>query len=163
MIREVKESDAAPIAAIYNYYIQNSVVSFEEEQLSADDVIRRMQEVKDLGFPWIVAEDQGEIVGYAYATKWRDRSAYRFSAEVTVYVSNESTSRGWGTRLYESLFSKLETMKIHVVIGGIALPNDASVALHEKFGMTKAAHYKEVGRKFGQWLDVGYWQKILDT
>jgi len=163
MIREMTESDAASIAEIYNYYIRNSVVSFEEEQISADDIIRRMQKVRSLGFPWIVAEHQGEIVGYAYATKWNERSAYRFSAEVTVYVSEDWTSRGWGTRLYESLFSKLEKMKIHVVIGGIALPNDASVALHEKFGMTKAAHYKEAGRKFGQWLDVGYWQKILDT
>lgn len=163
MIREMTESDAASIAEIYNYYIRNSVVSFEEEQISADDIIRRMQKVRSLGFPWIVAEHQGEIVGYAYATRWNERSAYRFSAEVTVYVSEDWTSRGWGTRLYESLFSKLEKMKIHVVIGGIALPNDASVALHEKFGMTKAAHYKEAGRKFGQWLDVGYWQKILDT
>ncbi len=163
MIRESTETDAAPIAAIYNYYIRNSVVSFEEEEISVDDVVRRMQKVKSLGFPWVVAENQGEIVGYAYATRWNERSAYRFSAEVTVYVSEDWTSRGWGTRLYESLFSKLEKMKIHVVIGGIALPNDASVALHEKFGMTKAAHYKEAGRKFGQWLDVGYWQKILDT
>jgi len=163
MIRDVTEGDAAPIVAIYNHYIRNSTATFEEEEISRDDLVRRMQQVKAMGFPWIVAEDQGKIVGYAYATQWRDRSAYRFAAEVTVYVANESTSGGWGTQLYESLFSKLEKMKIHVVIGGITLPNDASVALHEKFGMTKAAHFEEVGKKFGKWLDVGYWQKMLDA
>lgn len=161
MIREATEDDAAPIAAIYNFYIRNSAATFEEEEITESDIVRRMQKVRDLGYPWIVAEDRGRIVGYAYAAKWNERSAYRFSTEVTVYVSNDSTSRGWGTRLYESLFSKLKEMKVHVVIGGITLPNDASVALHEKLGMTQSAHYKEVGKKFGEWLDVGYWQKIL--
>lgn len=163
MIREATDSDAASIAAIYNFYIRNSVATFEEKVISAGDIVRRMEKVRNLGFPWVVAEDRGGIVGYAYATSWNERSAYRFSAEVTVYVSNDSVSRGWGTKLYESLFARLTEMKMHVLIGGITLPNDASVALHEKFGMNKAAHYDEVGRKFDKWLDVGYWQKILDT
>ena len=161
MIREARDSDADSIAEIYNYYIRETVITFEEEEISGNEINSRMQEVRNSGFPWIVAEEEGKIIGYAYATKWNVRSAYRFSAQVAVYISNACTARGWGTELYDELFSRLKAINMHVVIGGITLPNDASVALHEKFGMTKVAHFKEVGKKFGCWLDVGYWQTIL--
>lgn len=161
MIRDAKVGDADTIAEIYNYYIRNTVVTFEEQELSASDMAWRMEKVSSTGFPWLIAEKDANILGYAYATKWHERSAYRYTAEVTVYISHKTTSQGWGTMLYNELFDRLELLQMHSVIGGITLPNEASVALHEKFGLLKSAHYKEVGQKFGQWLDVGYWQKIL--
>ncbi len=163
MIRPVKVCDAESIAAIYNYYVTNTAITFEENPLSADDVNRRVEEITSVGFPWLVAEKRGAVVGYAYASQWAGRCAYRFSAEATVYLSASAQSEGWGTKLYEALFSKLKENAIHVVIAGIALPNPASIALHEKFGMEKVAHFNEVGFKFGQWVDVGYWQMKLNA
>lgn len=163
MIREVNSSDAENIASIYNHYISNTVITFEEATISANQMNDRVQEIVSTGLPWLVAEENGEIVGYAYASMWNGRCAYRFSVEITVYLSPYSVSKGWGTKLYEVLFSKLKEISIHVVIGGIALPNPVSVALHERFGMKKVAHFKEVGFKFGEWVDVGYWQVELSA
>lgn len=163
MIRQAQSCDAGDIANIYNHYISNTVITFEEDIVSADEMNSRIQEIMSVGLPWLVAEKNGEIAGYAYASKWSGRCSYRFSVEVTVYISPSARSEGWGTRLYEALFSRLRENSIHVVIGGIALPNPASIALHEKFGMEKVAHFKEVGFKFGQWVDVGYWQMQLNA
>jgi len=96
-----------------------------------------------------------------YASKWHGRSAYRFSTEITVYLAPAHVGRGIGSQLYARLFPILRDRGIHAVIGGIALPNEASVALHEKFGLEKVAHFKEVGYKFDRWIDVGSWQGIL--
>lgn len=96
------------------------------------------------------------MIGYAYASKWKGRCAYRYSVEVSVYLHAEQSGQGMGTALYSALFKQLSELGYHVAIGGIALPNAASVALHEKFGMKKVAHFKEIGFKFGQWVDVGY-------
>jgi L-amino acid N-acyltransferase YncA len=161
MIRATTESDAQTIADIYNYYIANTVITFEERAISKNDILERMEKVIGSSLPWLVAEDDGVVIGYAYAGKWNMRSAYRHTVETTVYLSSSSISKGCGTRLYQALFDILRHNSIHIVIGGITLPNPASVALHEKFGMTKVAHFKEVGYKFGQWLDVGYWQTEL--
>jgi L-amino acid N-acyltransferase YncA len=161
MIRAATESDAQAIADIYNYYIANTVVAFEEQAISKNDILERMEKITGAGLPWLVAEDGGVVIGYAYAGKWNVRSAYRHTVESTVYLSNSSVAKGWGTRLYQALFDTLRHKSIHVVIGGITLPNPASVALHEKFGMKQVAHFPEVGFKFGKWLDVGYWQTEL--
>ena len=163
MIRNAELDDAKFIAEIYNYYIQNTIVTFEEELVTASSVSERIGELKALNLPWLVAEDKGEVVGYAYASKWGGRCAYRHSVEATVYLNHNLQSKGWGTKLYSALFETLKERSVHVVIGGISLPNDASVALHEKFGMEKVAHFKEVGFKFGEWVDVGYWQFMLDS
>jgi len=163
MIREATKDDADAIAKIYNYYIQNTVITFEEDNLSGDELSERIEKVQASGFSWLVAEEQGRVIGYAYSSKWNDRAAYKRTAEVTVYLSNDIVSKDWGTKLYHALFSKLREKSIHVVIGGITLPNPASIAIHEKFGMEKVAHFKEVGCKFGEWLDVGYWQVQLNA
>lgn len=160
-IRAAEPADAAGIAAIYNHFIEHTVVTFEEEPVSAEEIGRRMEDVRSASLPWLVAEQAGRIVGYAYATKWRARSAYRFSTEVTVYLDPAASGRGIGSAVYDALFSLLRARGLHVVIGGIALPNDASVALHEKFGMKKVAHFAEVGFKFGKWVDVGFWEGTL--
>jgi phosphinothricin acetyltransferase len=162
VIRAVTDSDAQAICDIYNYYISDTVVTFEEEVVCAQEMCERMAKVKSEGHPWLIAEDaQGNILGYAYATNWRQRFSYRFSVEVTVYLSLKYAGNGLGTKLYQKLFSQLKANGIHSVIGGITLPNEASVAIHEKFSMKKVAHFPEVGFKFEQWLDVGYWQGTL--
>ncbi len=163
MIRTAKIEDAEALAGIYNHYVSNTVVSFEETALSGEEMARRVSKASEHGLPWLVAESDAEVIAYAHATHWHERGAYRHSVEVSAYVSRTMCSRGWGTRLYEGMFGELNSMSIHAVIAGIALPNTGSVALHEKFGMKKVAHFAEVGFKFGQWIDVGYWQVNLNA
>jgi len=162
MIRSVAKEDAASIADIYNYYVTDTVITFETQAITAEDMLQRITKIQSDNLPWLVAEDNnGKVIGYAYASKWRERFAYRFSVEVTVYLAPNSSGKGIGTKLYQALFAQLEQRSIHSVIGGITLPNQGSIALHEKFGLEKVAHFKEVGYKFDQWLDVGYWQGML--
>ncbi|HCS55647.1 arsinothricin resistance N-acetyltransferase ArsN1 family B [Rubinisphaera sp.] len=160
-VRLATSADAAAIVEIYNYYITDTIITFEEEIISAAEMARRMNDIAALNLPWLVAEVEGQVAGYAYAGSFRTRSAFRFTAEVTVYLDLKYAGQGLGTKLYADLFAKLKESGIHVVIGGISLPNESSVALHEKFGMEKVAHFKEVGYKFNQWIDVGFWQRML--
>jgi L-amino acid N-acyltransferase YncA len=165
MIRDAVSSDAAELAEIYNHYVVNTVVTFEEEPVSADTMAARLADVQALGLPWLVFEgnDQGvrRLLAYAYAARWKPRSSYRFSVEITVYAAPDTARRGLGSALYTELFQRLRTLGVHAAVGGIALPNEASVALHEKFGMTQIAQFREIGFKAGRWIDVGYWQLIL--
>jgi L-amino acid N-acyltransferase YncA len=163
MIRPAALADAASIARIYNFYVRETIVTFEEEAVSEAEMTSRIREVQEASLPWLIAEKAGEVVGYACATKWKGRRGYRFSAEVTVYLDPKRGGRGIGSALYEHLLSALQALRIHAAMGGIALPNAASVALHEKFGFEKVAHFREVGRKFDAWIDVGYWEKILQA
>jgi len=160
-IRAATAADADPVARIYNPYIAGTIITFEELPVTAQEMADRIGQVAAEGLPWLVAEQHCAVVGYAYASKWKGRCAYRYSAETTVYVAQQSTRRGTGTQLYASLLALLKEKGLHVAIGGIALPNDASVALHEKFGFRKVAQFYEVGHKFGRWIDVGYWQTTL--
>lgn len=160
-LRDTTPSDADAIALIYNHFITNTAISFEEEPVSATTVRQRIGEVQDAGLPWLVAILDGRVAGYAYATKWRVRAAYRFSVESSVYLSGDCAGKGVGTALYTQLIERLRQAGAHLAIGGIALPNAASVALHEKMGFEKVAHFSEVGRKFDRWIDVGYWQLTL--
>lgn len=160
MIRHVQRKDAEVICSIYNHYIRNSVITFEEGPVS----INEMQERIDLAtdeLPWLVFEEKGRIQGYAYASKWKGRCAYRFSVESTVYLSIESKGKGIGYQLYKALIDRLANLSYHSIIGGIALPNPASVALHEKLGFEKVAHFREVGWKMDRWVDVGYWELLI--
>jgi phosphinothricin acetyltransferase len=111
--------------------------------------------------PWLVWEQDESLQGFCYASKWKGRCAYRHSVESTVYVRADSIGRRIGSRLYRALLDELRRRKFHTVIGGIALPNDASVALHEKLEFEKVAQFREVGNKFDRWTDVGYWQLLL--
>src|SRR5262249_46335457 len=111
--------------------------------------------------PWLVACVDGRVVGYAYAAPWKTRSAYRYSVESTIYIEPGQSRRGYGRPLYESLIADLRGRGFHSVIGGISLPNEASVALHERVGFRAAGVLREVGRKFDRWIDVGYWVLVL--
>lgn len=161
MIRQATTADAAAIVAIYNHYVVNTSVTFEEQAVSVEHMAERIKQVQNDDLPWLVLEQNGEVLGYAYATKWRVRSAYRFSVESTVYVKANMTSQGIGSQLYQQLLAELKALGLHLVIGGITLPNEKSVALHEKLGFEKCGHFQQVGFKFEQWRDVGYWQKLL--
>jgi len=141
--------------------ITDTTITFEEEPVSVSELKRRIEKVQTLGLPWICGEVDGNLAGYAYATRWRERSAYRYTAESVIYLRKELAGQGYGSQLYTALIENLKSAGIHVVIGVIALPNPASVALHEKLGFTKVAHFAEVGFKFGNWLDVDYWQRML--
>jgi L-amino acid N-acyltransferase YncA len=160
MIRACRPADASQICAIYNPYIRETVITFEEEPVAEPEMTNRIAAVTAV-LPWLVWEQEGSVEGYAYATPWKSRSAYRFAAESTVYVSPSSLRRGIGTHLYEALIVELRARGMHCAIGGIALPNPASVALHERLGFTKVAQFLEVGWKFGRRVDVGYWELVL--
>jgi len=161
MIRPVTHADAAQICAIYNHYIETSIISFELTPLSVEQMMQRIEQIAAMGLPWLVAVDGEQLRGYAYATTWKARIAYRYSVEITVYLAQQGTAKGIGTALYQALFEMLEKTEVHAVVACIALPNPHSVALHEKFGMRKVGHFEEVGQKFNRWLDVGYWQVNL--
>ena len=158
VIREARKEDFNAIAEIYNYYIRETVISFEESEIDSEEISGRIGKVVSSGLWWLVYEEDGCILGYAYASKWNERAAYKNTVDVSVYLNHQITGRGYGSKLYDELFDRLKHKSIHIVIGGIALPNPKSVSLHEKFGMKQVAHFKQVGYKFGRWIDVGYWQ-----
>ena len=160
MIRACTAADAAAICVIYNHYVLDTVITFEEAPVSTADMAQRIADVT-AHFPWLVAEEGNAIAGYAYATPWKARSAYRLSVESTVYVAPGQMGRGVGTALYRELLDALRKLGVHCAVGGIALPNAASIALHEKLGFKKIGQFVEIGRKFDRWVDVGYWELIL--
>ncbi|MFL6708574.1 MAG: arsinothricin resistance N-acetyltransferase ArsN1 family B [Massilia sp.] len=160
-LRDASAADAPALASIYNHYVLTTAISFEEDPVAAAAMAGRITELQADGLPWLVAERGGIIIGYAYASKWRVRPAYRFAVETSVYVAAAAVGGGAGKALYRALLARLRERGFHLAIAGIALPNDASIALHERFNFEKTAHFKEVGFKFGQWRDVGYWQLLL--
>jgi phosphinothricin acetyltransferase len=160
-IRPVVPGDAEGLCAIYNHYVRHTVVTFEEEPIDPEEMARRVDAVRAAGLPWQVLETSGGVTGYAYADRWKRRSAYRHSVETTIYLAPGAVGHGLGSRLYTEFLSALRKLPIHAAMGGIALPNPRSVALHERCGFRKVAHFDQVGRKFGRWIDVGYWQRLL--
>ena len=160
MIRPVVPADAAQIGEIYNYHVRETVVTFEEQPVNIDEMARRIAEAT-AAYPWLVSEQDGVIEGYACASAWKRRSAYRFAVESTVYVAPGCTGRGLGTRLYQALITELRGRGMHCAIGGIALPNPASIALHEKLGFVPIGQFRQVGWKLERWVDVGYWELLL--
>jgi len=160
LIRPATSADAAPIAEIYAPIVRETAISFEEEPPDAAEMARRIDEVTAT-HPWLVADDGRDIAGYAYATALRSRAAYRRSTECTVYVHPEYRGRGIGARLYQSLFERLVADGFHAVFAGIALPNEASIALHRACRFEPVGIYREVGFKFGRWIDTSWWQRRL--
>jgi L-amino acid N-acyltransferase YncA len=161
IIRDFGDADVDSIARIYNHYIKNTTITFEEVEINPTEMLVRIKNIKTL-FPFLVCEDAGTIVGYAYASKWKDRSAYRYTAEVTIYLDPNHLGKKIGQQLYAELLTQLNLKNFHMLLACIAVPNDASVGLHEKFGFIQTAYFKEMGFKFNRWLDVGYWSKVLN-
>lgn len=159
-IRTAAPDDAARIAEIYNWYVENTWISFEEAPVSELEIRDRMQRTGSAR-PWFVLQQEGRVMGFAYGGEFRSRTAYRFSVETTIYIDRQLLGQGAGTRLYNRLIDSLRDADVHVLLAAIALPNPASVALHEKLGYRKIGQLLQVGRKFDQWIDVGYWQLLL--
>ena len=159
-IRMAATADAAAICSIYNHYVTDTIVTFEEQPVAAPEMQSRMAAVLE-GLPWLVLEHESGMAGYACAAPGKTRIGYRFTVEASVYLAPVHIGRGFGSALYETLIENLRARNIHCAIGGVALPNPASIALHEKLGFTKVAHFRENGCKFGRWIDVAYWQLLL--
>lgn len=117
---------------------------------------------KSPNYPWFVAEVEGEVVGYAYASRWKERSAYRYTVETSVYINHQHTGKGYAVYLYKRLIAHLKARGMKVLLAGISLPNDDSVKFHERFGFEKVGQLRDVGFKFGKFIDVGYWELRLD-
>lgn len=156
VIRAARELDCDAVAAIYAPYVRETSISFELLPPSGADMRMRMREYSQFA-PWLVAEDSGGIIGYAYGGPYRSRPAYGWTVETSVYVRQGCWGRGVGSALYKSLLACLTLQGFVTAIGGITLPNAESVKLHERFGFHKVAHLPAVGYKFGQWHDVGFW------
>ena len=159
-IRPVTVGDAPVLREIYAPYVETTVVSFEEAVPSVAEMSDRIVRTSAV-YPWLVAEDKGWVVGYAYASQHRSREAYRWSVDVGIYVRMGLARRGIGRALYTPLIARLQDLRYANAFAGIALPNDASVALHEAFGFTPIGVYRGVGYKHGAWRDVGWWQLTL--
>lgn len=162
IIRPARAADAGAICAIYNHYVATTTISFKEAPVTEAEMAQRIAAVAEADLPWLVMLEGDTLIGYAYATKWRVRAAYRYSVESSIYIAPESAGQGAGRLLYEALLAALRERGLHLVIGGIAQPNEASVHLHERLGFQKVAHFSEVDLKFGRWIDVAYWQLKLN-
>jgi phosphinothricin acetyltransferase len=145
--------DAARVAQIYRPYVEQTIISFEEVAPTADQMADRMR-LTLAWTPWLVAEEDGRVAGYAYATRHRERAGYRWSVDISVYVEQQAIGRGLGSALYRELLDLLRRQRFINVYAGITLPNDASVGLHRAIGMEQIGTYERVGYKFGQWLGV---------
>jgi len=161
LIRPAAAADAAAIAAIYRPYVEDSRISFEELAPDAAEIARRMAGDKPGLYPWLVAEEDGGLLGYAASSPFRSRPAYRWIVETGIYLDPAAQGRGVGRALLSRLVALLERQGFAAAIGAIALPNNASVALHEKLGFFHTGTYRQVGFKMGEWIDVGLWQKEL--
>ena len=161
MIRKATVGDARAICGIYNYYVLNTIITFEEVPVSDKEMGQRIVTVSEK-YPWLVFVEKNEVAAYAYATQWKPRSAYKNTVESAIYVKQGFERKGIGSKLYQELINILKEKGFHSILGGIALPNEKSIALHEKLGFVKVGQLKEVGFKFGKWIDVGYWEKLLN-
>ena len=162
MIRNVQVKDAESIARIYNHYVLNSSITFETSPVSRNDIEQRIQDTTAAAYPYFVYERDGQVLACCYLNPWKGRCAYKTTAEVSVYVDKDHAGEGIGSLLMKELLSIVDRSRFHTLVAGIALPNPASVALHEKFGFKKISHFSEIGFKFGDWRDVGHWQIIFE-
>jgi phosphinothricin acetyltransferase len=143
-------------------YVEKSPATFEEVPITVSDMEKRIRKLKK-DFPYLVYEENEEIVGYAYVHPYHPRSAYKFTLEDSIYLRNGFQGRGIGKALLGELLGKLKNNTIHAIIASITVPNEKSTALHEFFGFKKVGILKEVGKKFNKWHDVGYWEFLYDV
>ena len=157
MIRKAELKDAPRVTEIYNHYVATTCYTFDVEPRP----VSKFEEMISSGHPWLVFENEGVVAGFAYSNKWKEKYAYRFTHESTIYLEESCPGRGIGSQLYKKLFEVAKEQGLRSLVACIVLPHDQSVHFHEKLGFVKTAHFKEVGYKFDKWLDVGYWQLQL--
>ncbi len=161
-IRLVHHSDSEAIANIYNHYVEHTIVSFEQVPITSIEMLKRIQKVLEFG-RWIVVESEGKLIGYAYSDLWNNRCSYEKTHVVSIYLNHTITVQGIGKMLYQDLINDPKKNCYHTLIGGVSLPNAASVGLHEHFGFNQVDHYQQVVFKFDKWINLGYWQLFLDS
>ena len=159
-VRHIVMEDAPAVQAIYAPYVADTTISFEEVPPDIMEVERRIAAIVP-HYPYLVAEIDGRVVGYAYASEHRTRAAYRTSVDVTVYVAPGAQRSGVARCLYSHLLPAVASLGYHAAFAGIALPNEASIGLHKAMGFELVGIYREVGRKFDAWHDVSWWQRLL--
>jgi phosphinothricin acetyltransferase len=159
-IRKVEVTDAPRLRDIYNHYIASTVMTFETETLSEEQVVERIKKYTPL-YPWYVAEVDGSVIGYAYASEFIERSAYKYTSEITIFIDKDYTRGGCGKLLFSKLIEDMKELKYAALMSIIAAPNSPSVRLHKTFGFEKVGHLKKAGYKLGRWVDVEYWELLL--
>ena len=163
IVRTVTLADAPAVAALYGHHVLHGAGTFEETPPSADDMAGRIKTVLDRGFPWIVAEDEGRLVAYAYAAPYRERSAYRYTAEDSVYVAHDAQGRGYGRATLTAVIAACEAMGLRQLVAVIGdSRNEGSIALHRALGFAPCGALPSVGFKAGRWLDVMLMQLPLN-
>ena len=165
IIRPVAEADATQITEIYNYYINETTISFETEPLKVDEMRNRIDDIA-MRFPYFVATTQGDnrVVGYCYAHQWKERAAYGCTFEVTIYLDKDAKGHGLGTALMSRLIDECRKRgDCRALIACITAENTESLLFHSKMGFEKVSHFKEVGRKFNRWLDVVDMEMVLNS
>ena len=160
LVRLARNTDIPAITGINDWYIAQTAANFHAQPTGEESMLDQWRHTQER-YPWLVAEASGAVIGFANASPWKGRCAYDWSAEVTVYVHHEHHRKGIGAALYVRLFEILRNQGYRTVLAGITQPNEASVRLHERMGMTKVGHMTRVGWKFQAWHDVGYWQLEL--
>lgn len=160
LIRVATVEDATAVAQIYEPYVESMSVSFEQRAPSPKEMARRIESVMET-YPWLIAESDGEVVGYAYGFRFRERWAYRFTVETAIYVAAHRQREGIGRRLYMALIRTLSAQGFTQAVATITLPNDNSIEMHEAVGFRRGGVWRSVGFKQGEWRDVGLWQRPL--
>lgn len=160
MIRAVCQDDIGAIVEIYNHYVVNSVITFETDPVSIDEMERRICRIVER-YPCLVYEQDGKLVGYCYAHQWKEKAAYDTTAETTVYLSPERRGGGVGGELMRALIDECKERGLHALIACITAGNQASIALHERLGFKRVSTFSQVGRKFGEWLDIVDYELVI--
>ena len=159
-IRDAGQTDAEGCAAIYRPYVIDTAITFESEPPSRDELTRRIAEAQR-DHAWLVAEEDGSLVGYAYARPYKERAAYRWSCEVSVYVAADRHGAGIGRRLYTALLERLATRGFRTAVAGMTLPNAGSIGLHDAMGFEEIGVFRRIGWKFDRWHDVRWAQREI--
>jgi L-amino acid N-acyltransferase YncA len=160
LVRDAEERDGAACAAIYAPYVADTAITFETEQPSAADMAARIASAQR-SHAWLVLEDDGDVVGYAYGSAWKTRAAYRWACEVSAYLEPGRRRTGGGRMLYEALLERLAARGFRVAVAGMTLPNEASVGFHRAMGFEPVGTYRRIGFKHGVWHDVAWTQRAL--
>jgi len=162
-ICDVRDDDFPSITRMYNYYVEHTIVTFDEEPLTCE-AMRQKAGVIQRNYPyWVLEDDGGTVVGYGYGSQFRAKPAYRFTVETSIYFETSATGKGYGSALYTALLADLRDRGFKTALGVLGLPNEASAGLHEKMGFVKTGHLHNAGWKFGRWVDTGYWHLDLTT
>lgn len=160
LIRKVREDDAQAMATLYNYYVSHTNHTFETEEISAETMLGRVRECLER-YNWLVLEEENKVVGFAYYKKFRKNIAYDHTAETAVYLEHTKIGKGYGKKLYQAMIDDAQASGLKELIGGVLLPNEDSVRIHEAMGFRKVAQFEKVGEKNGKYIDVAFWQKSL--